>query len=638
MATPAFVQPSMMSRAKTWAKAVIESALDWVFSLTHSAGLYRDTVRWAAFALIYLFSVASLYDLNGWSNLLASLVPPGAAQNPSILVIQLGVFVFQSFLHPEVLRRVIAIVAPYLLIHRFAAVYLADIFEKDTEVATRFIKQAAFAEDYLTIRIRAGKLIESDEGSPIVQIGGPGYVTVELDSAAVFERPDGTVRVIGPTAKLPRGRAVIDDFERLRRCIDLRDVIDKHEITARSKDGIIVKARDIQFSYSVYRGENPKKSLDLPYPFDEDALKRMVKGAVTPVFLDKLSKKDPEWKNPLPGPLGVSINMEFSAFVSRRGLSEFFSSIGSPEEESLRQREEQIHKDAQALAGHEGFNINESPLKSVPFTSRPGLAEFLFGSDGFKNAMKNAKGLQVNWIGVGTWETPSEIIPTNHLEAWKTSQENRRLGGAEQLNRLYNDTRTATIIRLINELPIYTYTRLYNDLETRKRTEPEVLDMLFKEYIEFLRGISKYFEEHQQKIPENIVTALESVNRLIYHEVGTDYYACIKSTSRPDINIKGALVYTLDVAFSVHPLPGFESRPVIFDFGNWPQLDFIFLVNAPNATVNPPVPQSCSMKRDDLYVRTQFQAIILPGTSTDTDVYIQQNGLNLDHFIVPLIA
>jgi hypothetical protein len=632
MAIPVFAQQSEPNRTLTWVKGMIESALSWVFSLSHSAGQYRNTVRWLGFGLLYTYWVLTLNDLEGWLSLFADLNTTSSTGDPSVLIMQMGIFIFSTFLHPEVLRHVIAVVAPYMLIHRFAAIYLADIFEKETSVASRFIKQAAFAEDYLTIRVRAGRLLESNYDSPIVQIGGPGYVTVELDSAAVFERPDGSIRVIGPTAKMPHGRAVIDDFERLRQCIDLRDIVDKQEITSRSKDGIVVKARDIQYSYSIYRGENAKKSLDLPYPFDEEAIKKMVKGVVVPVSPGKQPQRTPEWTRPLPGGLFVSINIEFANFINQRGLSEFFSSIGSPEEEALRQRAAKIHQDAQALAGQDGYNLDESPLMAIPFTSRPNLAETMFGSAAFKNFMKG-KGLQVNWIGVGTWETPNEIIPENHLEAWKTSLENLRLGGSEQLNRLYNDSRASTLIQKINQLPINAY---YVLTQQGKKTDNEIIDGLFEHYVGYLRSISRYFEDHQQKIPENINTAIEAVGLLLYHDIGSDYYACIKTTSRADVDIQGAIAHTIGVAFSARPLPGYISYSVNFDFKNNSELEFLIAANTTNATLDPPGPQKITMKHDELYIYTQFQVILLPGASAEVLIDIEQNHQNLAHLLVPL--
>ncbi len=627
MTTPSVAQTSVDGKSFDWLKGMVESALNWVFSLTHSAGRYRDMVRTLGLMLLYLYWVLTLYDLNGWISLFNGLY--AEPFNPSIFLIRFMTLLISIFLHPEVLRHMLAVVAPYVLVHRLASVYLADIFEKDAQVASRFIKQAAFAQDYLTIRIRAGRLVESDYDSPIVQIGGPGYVTVELDSAAVFERPDGSTRVVGPTADKLRGREVIDDFERLRQCIDLRETIDKQDVSSRSKDGIGITARDIQYSFSIYRGPNPKKTLRSPYPFDPEAVKKLVYGTVMPMWPGKITEKTPEWAR-LPGRLFVSINAEFSSFIGSKGLSEFFSSIGAPEEEALRKREAKLHQDALALAGQEGIDISESPLKAVPFTSRFDMTQQLFGAEKFKEFMKN-KGFQVNWIGVGTWDIPGEIIPSNHLEAWKTSQENRRLGGTEQINRLYEDTRAVTLIKLINEMPILLYYKLYNEMEKGEKQAEDIIQSLFDEYLNRLKNAAKHFEDIRQPIPENIITALESLEALSrYHEIGADYYLCQRITSKPDASIQGAIAYQIEVALAKTRLYGYRSEPIEFDFGELDSAEFVFSLDVSEGSLEPANPQVRTMRCEgELYVQTAFQVILLAGSEADVWINLSHHGISL---------
>jgi hypothetical protein len=638
MSTPAFVQPTWSDKTLTWVKKTIESALDWVFSLTHSAGTYREIVRNVGLVLVYVVTVINLYDREGWIQAFQAVVQDS---NPSTVFIRFGSFLISVFLHPEVIRRMLALIAPYLLVYRLAAVYLADIFEKDTEVASRFIRQAAFAEDYLTIRVRAGRLVESDQASPIVQIGGPGYVTVELDSAAVFERPDGSVHVIGPTGDKPRGREVIDDFERLRQCVDLRDIIDKQDVTARSRDGIIVTARDIQYSYSVYRGEFPKKTLKSPFPFEQSAVQTMVYNMVIPVWPGKIPDKAAEWTKPMPGKLYININNQFSTFIGQNSLSQFFSSIGAPEEEALRKREERLHQDAMALAGEEGVDISESPLKAAPFTSRMNMAQQLFRMPSFTDFMRG-RGLQVNWIGVGTWETPSEIIPANHLKAWKTSQENQRLGGGDQIKKLYEDTRAATLIKLINDVPILLYYRLLGEIDRGERDIDSAIDILFEEYVNRLRNASQHLSDVRKRPPDSLALALDMVNALNspFIEIGSDYFICTRVTSRPDTSIQGASTHTVEIALSKVRLTqnGYQSEPVQLDFGNQTQASITFGLDASQGTVETlGSPQKTWRFEEELYTQAVFQVLLLPGSGeVPARIEVIYDRKNLAEYIPPL--
>ncbi len=631
------IRPITFSQVAAWLKQLFESALNWFFSLTHSAARNRDAIRWVFFLSLWGYAIATLYDLSGWQQVITPFIAALSSLDMSAIIIQAGILLFSSIFHPLVLRHLLVLLAPFMLVHRFAAIYLADIFEKDVEVATRFINQAAFGEDYLTIHVREGKLVESDEGSPVVQIGGPGYITVELDSAVVFERPDGTLHIIGPTGDKPHGREVIDDFERLRQCIDLRDIIDRQDISNRSRDGIPVSARDIQYSYSIYRGASAAKTLSKPYPFDEQAIATMVYGGSRPAVLGKVPDKAPEWKKTLPGKLFVNVGAEFGGFISRRGLSEFFSSIGSPEEESLRLRQDTVLKDGQDLAGQNGLKPGESPLKAGPFTARLSLSDTIFGAK-FRDFITKNKGLQVNWIGVGTWETPSEIIPANHLNAWKTSQENRKLSSADNIRILQDGVRSNTLINLINELPLLPYVKTISQIEMHTKPESEIeneaIELLFEGYRKSLTSVAKHYEDHQQPVPAPIATALESINRLLYHFVGNDYYVCLKTSVKNDPNIQGARIYAFDVAFSVQPMPGYKHQSVQFDFGNSPQLEFIFDLDAPNASVQPSsrLPE-VTMKADDLYISAHFDVSLLPFTTSEVTLNVHQARRNLASMI-----
>ena len=67
------------------------------------------------------------------------------------------------------------------------------------------------------------------------------------------------------------------------------------------------------------------------------------------------------------------------------------------------------------------------------FVPRSLLTRMLY--DNFQ-ARAEQRGTHINWIGVGTWDTPAQIIPKNHREAWKISRENFRRGNSAELQRI----------------------------------------------------------------------------------------------------------------------------------------------------------------------------------------------------------
>ena len=104
------------------------------------------------------------------------------------------------------------------------------------KVARDFIWEVALTGSDKTIRIQQGEISEESRQSSNYLIGGPGRVIVDPDSVALFEKPDGTPHIIGPTGKEPRGRATLDGFERFRQAIDIRDqYVDLRDQDSRSR-------------------------------------------------------------------------------------------------------------------------------------------------------------------------------------------------------------------------------------------------------------------------------------------------------------------------------------------------------------------------------------------------------------------
>lgn len=479
------VIPSL-SRMIEGIKKAIDAALNGVFSLTHQASIIRSWALTVGFVVAWMVAAVWVVPGEQWRTLLAEIMKVYTAvpMVPSALVSSLVNFAFATFLHPVVIRHLLAIFAPYWLMHRITAIYLADVLEKDEDIARQFIMQAAFGGRYNTLHIRQGKIAEEDKGSSIVQIGGPGYVTVELDSAALFERPDGTPHVIQPGLW-----NVVDDFERLRRIVDLRDTVDQLDLPpTRSRDGIVVGAKDVQFSYSIHRGDASTKSADAPYPFNPKAIENLVYKDTRTVKPGVAPARVPEWELPA-FKINGAIIAEMAKFISSRGLSEFLANIGEPEEQSLVNREVLIDLKSQALSGLNGNHVNGPPLTGGQFSPRSMLTDLFYKQDDFQKRMAD-KGFKLNWIGVGTWFTPADNILANHREAWKTSRENFARGNPQELQRLHDEAKLQELLRLVQTLPINMYY-----LEREKLGEEKLVDEMLREYEELLRKTADLYSQ-----------------------------------------------------------------------------------------------------------------------------------------------
>ena len=510
---------------------VVMDALDRftnsIFALNHDAALIRQSLVMVSFAVIWLVLSYIYLSPTEYTNLVNAWRAAVKVGSSGIMLISGIKIIVTVFFNMVVIRHMLALYIPYWLMQQVAAIYLADIFEKDEKVAHTFIQHSAFGGYYHTIRIRQGKIAKEDEESPIIQIGGPGYVVSELESAVVFERPDGTTRVIGPTHKEHRGKVLLQGFERIRQGVDLRDVVEKLDITTRSRDGIPVTAKDVQYRYSIYRGVKPVKSPQAPYPYDENAVLNLVYGTTRPVKIDETPVQKHDWLEPLPGKIIGQVIGEMSGFINKRGLSDFLVVLGKPEDESFEERRKDTTERIRAISGQvesdlpgsdaeianlggslDGSNPAETARTAMEFVPREVLTKLFY--DSFQSKAPQ-RGTQLNWIGVGTWDTPSQISLKNHQEAWKLSRENFARSNPTELKRLYDIAWRQEYIRLIEEVPIHKLKADPQNLD-----DDQLIKGLLKEYLVTLERARELYR--RENIPEEILKAISEIERWLYSE------------------------------------------------------------------------------------------------------------------------
>ncbi|MGE5073346.1 MAG: hypothetical protein ACM3MF_07960, partial [Anaerolineae bacterium] len=198
-------------------------------------------------------------------------------------------------------RLVLVLFIPSFLAMTIAGNYLADIFElKDPSVAWEYISGLALGGANYVIHIRDGKVSEESLDSPVVLIGGPGVVIAEFDSAALFEKPDGTPHVIGLASAVPDSgghpNVVLEGFERLREpIINLRDQYigsasgQPMTVVSRSLDGIPISAADVRGMFSVRRqkvNDVTVSTIQAPYPFDPEDIESILYKQAVPVLTE----------------------------------------------------------------------------------------------------------------------------------------------------------------------------------------------------------------------------------------------------------------------------------------------------------------------------------------------------------------
>lgn len=431
--------------------AWFDPLMDWLLAYTRS-GAFRRLAMFVTLSLVIWFGMAVLSH------------PPGRGTDP--IQYQL----LQALFSADVLRRALILWLALWLGTELAAAYLDDIFELDNlPSALRFIWAAAFLGGYPTLTIRDGDVASEHKDSPVHRIGGPGWVDVHLENVAVFERIDGTAHVISPEHQ---SDMLLDGFERLRSVIDLRDQVIELTVTGRTQDGISVTAKDVRLVYSVDRGfsTSPAEgsfdmdSVQHTYPFSEQAVLHLVYH---------------HGPDPLYEAMRSLIRSELSRFISRHTLGEFL---------------------ANALPAG-------SPDQFVPRDEITGLF-FDYAQEFTQHAEEH--GVRLQWIGVGTWITPAQIIPERHMEAWRLSSDARMNTSEGALEAMLKEARLAELLRLVCEVP-----SIFSDLIGQEQTPDQILRGLALAYREKLTIASELYANQGQPVPLELQRAVAHLSVLL---------------------------------------------------------------------------------------------------------------------------
>jgi hypothetical protein len=421
---------------------------------------------------------------------------------------------FRALFAADVLKHVLVGAFVFWLAYRKAAQYLQDIFElEDSRVAERFIRQAAFGSSYDLMEIRNGEVAEKDKKSPVYLVGGPGKVRIYLENAALFESVDGRPRMIGPTTlrsgtdltqpATPTsegsrsgwvrsvlyqnqrflgtggdGVVQLEIFERLRRVVDLRDHVEDMNITGRTRDGILIHAKDLRFIFSIFR-DDKSPSLKRPYPFNAGAVEDFIYNSPRLALIPNISSQ---------------INRELGSFISNHPLGEFLAAIGWPEvlDDSQDPAPEPDSPPANSTDG-------ETSGAPPPFVPRPEISDLFFDFNKFV-ARNKKRGVELRWIGIGTWVLPDGIIPERHVQAWRITQANLAQGSRAAINALIRESKQMSLPAILRRTPLET-SRQLNLADEAARNQH--IAVLIHSYRAVLReAIDIYAKNNQSDTPE----------------------------------------------------------------------------------------------------------------------------------------
>jgi hypothetical protein len=283
-------------------------------------------------------------------------------------------------------------------------------------------------------------------------------------------------------------------------------------VKSRSLDGIPITATDVRLMFSVYRG-GAQPTPDLPYPFNKEAIEQIIYNSTSRVTpeLTHPSTYEFSWINRMIG----LIRGELGAFMGKHRLTAYLSNIGMPELEKRKQREDSILEQVLSLTQDQNL-LPAEEQKSVPeFQPRHKITSlFTQFADEFTKRARSS-GVELHWIGVGTWKTPIEIVPEKHLEAWKISNDNLYRESSEAMGKLEKDAIMQKMVTLIQDVPVVAFTKATAEEKEQKKTMRQLLQAYHQQLLE----AAEFMRAKGEAVPLNIDEAIAHINTILYHYI-----------------------------------------------------------------------------------------------------------------------
>lgn len=369
----------------------------------------------------------------------------------------------------------------YALARKKAASYLADIYElEDESIADNFIEEVTFGYGSNQVTIHEGKISEKDERSPIILIGGPGQIQVNLDSVALLERVDGSPEIIYPRGKPWK----LGRFQRIREIgkydevgkreyaiINLRDQFVRGlSVKSRTKDGIPLEAQDIKILFSILRKPKDEAPENDPYHFDENAVYSLVydQTIITPPPAKTAGVSFPWDTTVIP-----LVTTELENLITSRNLSEILASISHKEIDALNMNEATNKQMRIEMTGEQTVAGSANSFRTPNFESRSKITAQFFSKEFKEKAAK--LGVAIHWIDIGTWQLPSELILEELKIGWQLMRENNHRRGDIERSAKRHEMRE--LIDLVNNVIVASYSKSGSSGSSRKLSDKEFMQL-----------------------------------------------------------------------------------------------------------------------------------------------------------------
>ena len=117
-----------------------------------------------------------------------------------------------------------------------------------------------------------------------------------------------------------------------------------------------------------------------------------------------------------------------------------------------------------------GDDTEQKEIKPAPEFQARYKVKNLFArfADEFTEKTHNS-GVELHWIGIGTWESRLKIVPKEHLDAWIRTQENLKNDSPEAMNKVGQTAVVEKMKELIEKVPLGAFENIITAMRQAKR-------------------------------------------------------------------------------------------------------------------------------------------------------------------------
>jgi hypothetical protein len=184
--------------------------------------------------------------------------------------------VISWFFSPKVLFLIITVLLGILLARIKSSDYFAAIHDTSNLIRSRFSlwSRVLGFPKYDVIKIDSIS-IQDKRIKYLKEIGGPARIVVSAEHAAVLEKSNCTVQIVGPTLNIPDKTYLMENFELLKEVVDLQNQTIRFNVQFRTKDGIQLIIKNIRVIFCINR-DSQSSSLTRPFPFSAQGIYSLI--------------------------------------------------------------------------------------------------------------------------------------------------------------------------------------------------------------------------------------------------------------------------------------------------------------------------------------------------------------------------